>query len=346
MTALPIPDVFPVKRVALWWHGLVVVFTLAAVTVSVGLGCLIPAVDTGMDAVTDAGRERALVSDSAGLAARLADGGNAEQRHAVRSLLHNHIALLERTNEGQSRAAWESPDGALDRYIQALRVFAANGTGLSPSPAEALAAIDRRVVLQNERTRTAVTLAVAGSILILAGVAVFGVVCLSVEQPPTRPTLRDTQRDGQPRPLPPPPTLAGPAEMVAQALDQSQTMVIIATTTGIIEYANASFLATTGYTAAEVIGQPTRILASGLTPRGTYRAVWDALLHGRVWTGAFCNRRRDGSCYWAQATITPVRDSTGRVVRYIAIEQDATRRLSVEDTAADRAASPNTVTPA
>lgn len=346
MAAPPVFDVSPIRRVILWWRGLVVVFTLAAATVSVGLGCLIPAVDTGMDAVADAGRERTLVGDSAGLAARLADAGNAEQRHAVRSLLLNHIALLERTNEEQGRAAWQSPDGALDRYTQALRVFAADGAGPPPSPAEAFAALDRRVVLQNERTRTAVILAVAGSILILAGAVVFGVVSWSMGLRPALPALRDGQRDGQPRPLAPPPTPAGPAEMVAQALEQSQTMVIITTTTGIIEYANASFLATTGYTAAEVIGQPTRILASGLTPRGTYRAVWDALLHGRVWTGSFCNRRRDGSCYWAQATITPVRDATGRVVRYIAIEQDATRRLSAEDKAAERAASPNAVIPA
>ncbi len=340
MTALPIPDVFPVKRAVLWWRGLVVVFTLAAATVSVGLGCLIPAVDTGMDAVADASRERTLVGDSAGLAARLADGGNAEQRYAVRSLLLNQIALLERANEEQGRAAWQPPDGALDRYTQALRVFAANGTGLPPSPAEAFAALDRRVVLQNERTRTAVTLAVAGSVLVLAGAAVFGVVSLSMGRHTALAALRDSPRDGQPRPLPPPPAPMGPTEMVAQALDQSQIMVIITTTTGIIEYANASFLATTGYTAAEVIGQPTRILASGLTPRGTYRAVWDALLHGRVWTGSFCNRRRDGSCYWAQATITPVRDATGRVVRYIAIEQDATRRLSAEDKAASRNTAP------
>lgn len=362
MTAPPIPDVSPVRRVALWWRGLVVVFTLAAVAVSVGLGCLVPAVGTGMDAVTDAGRERALVGDSAGLAARLADSGNAEQRQAVRSLLLSQIALLERiqaehaagtgnsVDDARDRAAWQPPDGALYRYTQALRVFAADGAGLPPSPAQAFAALDRRVVLQNERTRTAVTLAVAGSILILAGAVVFGVVSLSMGLRTTLPVLRDGQHDGPPRPLLPPPAPMGPAEMVAQALEQSQTMVIITTTTGIIEYANASFLTTTGYTAAEVIGQPTRILASGLTPRGTYRAVWDALLHGRVWTGTFCNRRRDGSCYWAQATITPVRDGTGRVVRYIAIEQDATRRLSAEDTAAgktaDKAASPNAVTPA
>jgi len=331
-----------IRQVALWWCWLVAIFACAALVVSAALGFLVPAMDARLAALATAATERAVVEESADLAARVIESSTREQRQTARRFLAAQITILERIRDHHNRpgaegdgtpahyrAAWLEPDGPLYRYVASLHTVMDESDGgtippLPPTPDEALAVIDHSLVLQSQRARTIMTLAVAGAGLVLALAVVFGLLSLTVG---LRPALAGFQAALRSNPIAgrtPCPPAAGPSEMVAQALDQGQPMVIITSTTGIIEYANASFLTNNGYTAGEVTGQPIRILSSGLTPQGTYRVVWETLLEGRVWTGEFCNRRSDGSCYWVQATISPVRDGTGRVVRFIAIEQAIT----------------------
>ena len=86
----------------------------------------------------------------------------------------------------------------------------------------------------------------------------------------------------------------------------------------------------TGYTFAEAVGQNPRILKSGNQDPAFYRQMWDTLRRGEVWCGHFINRRKDGTLYEEEATITPVRDDSGKIVNYVAVKRDVTREAQLE----------------
>jgi len=65
-------------------------------------------------------------------------------------------------------------------------------------------------------------------------------------------------------------------------------------------------------------------LKSGKHDRGFYREMWDTLLNGQVWRGRLTNRRRDGTLYEETASISPIRDESGRIVNYVAVKRDVT----------------------
>ena len=119
---------------------------------------------------------------------------------------------------------------------------------------------------------------------------------------------------------------------LSMAVDQSPASIMITDLAANIEYANPSFLRSTGYEREEVIGENPRLLKSGKTPLETYGAMWDALTSGRPWQGEFVNRRKDGSEYVELAIITPLRDPDGKVTHYVAVQDDITekKRLAAE----------------
>jgi PAS domain S-box-containing protein len=117
---------------------------------------------------------------------------------------------------------------------------------------------------------------------------------------------------------------------LAMAVEQAVETVVITDTDGAILYANPAFEKTSGYTRAEVLGQNPRILKSGKQDAGFYRRMWDALGRGETWSGHFTNKRKDGTFYEEEATISPVRDAAGAVVNYVAVKRDVTHEVQIE----------------
>ncbi|MCK6404702.1 MAG: response regulator [Rhodocyclaceae bacterium] len=113
------------------------------------------------------------------------------------------------------------------------------------------------------------------------------------------------------------------------ALDQ-HAIVSITDTQGVIVYANDRFCEISGYSRAELIGQPHRIVKSGLHPPAVFADMWDTISSGRVWHGEICNRRKNGDLYWVAATIVPFLDHAGLPTRYIGIRTDITERKAIE----------------
>ena len=116
----------------------------------------------------------------------------------------------------------------------------------------------------------------------------------------------------------------------AAAIEQAAETIVITDLTGTILYANPAFERTTGYAVAEAIGKNPRILKSGKQDEAFYRGMWETLARGEVWRGHFQNRRKDGAVYQEEATISPVRDASGRVVNYIALKLDVTREIELQ----------------
>lgn len=109
---------------------------------------------------------------------------------------------------------------------------------------------------------------------------------------------------------------------LSMAVEQSPEGIIITNLQGEIEYANAAYLATTGYAANEVVGQNPRLMRSGQTPDETYDAMWTALTSGCAWRGELLNQRADGTCYTALTNIAPIRNLDGTVTHFVGIQLD------------------------
>lgn len=119
--------------------------------------------------------------------------------------------------------------------------------------------------------------------------------------------------------------------MLTRAVEQSPVSVVITDLDRAIQYVNPKFLEATGYTWDEVIGQKPSLLKSGLTPQEHYQDLTATLDQGEQWRGEFVNRRKDGSLYWEQASIQPIRNLEGRVTNYLGIKLDITQRKQSEE---------------
>ncbi len=115
------------------------------------------------------------------------------------------------------------------------------------------------------------------------------------------------------------------------AVEQAANGIVVTDTEGIIEYVNPAFTLMTGYSSDEAVGQHTRILKSGCQPTEVYEDLWSTIRSGRVWQGEVINQRKDGSLYNEELRITPVRDTDGKVISFIAIKQDVTERRVSQD---------------
>jgi signal transduction histidine kinase len=58
--------------------------------------------------------------------------------------------------------------------------------------------------------------------------------------------------------------------------------------------------------------------------------MWSTIARGAVWNGRIVNRKKDGTLYEEEATITPIRDHTGRIVSYVAVKRDVTREITLK----------------
>ncbi|MEI6560777.1 MAG: PAS domain S-box protein [Verrucomicrobiota bacterium] len=117
----------------------------------------------------------------------------------------------------------------------------------------------------------------------------------------------------------------------SSALQAAANAIVITDKKGLIQWVNAAFTAVTGYRAAEVIGQNPRLLKSGKQDPEVYKNLWGTVLAGKVWQGEIMNRRKDGSLYTEDMTITPVKDSQGEVTHFISVKQDITQRKQIEE---------------
>jgi two-component system, cell cycle sensor histidine kinase and response regulator CckA len=108
------------------------------------------------------------------------------------------------------------------------------------------------------------------------------------------------------------------------AVESAGETIVVTDSEGSIIYVNPTFEEITGYSRQEALGKNPRILKSGKHDRTFYRDMWDTLLDGQVWRGRFTNRRKDGTLYEETATISPIKDKSGRIVNYVAVKRDVT----------------------
>ena len=85
---------------------------------------------------------------------------------------------------------------------------------------------------------------------------------------------------------------------------------------GHITYANRVFLRVSGYTEAELIGQPHNLIRHESMPRCVFKLLWDELEAGNEVFAYVVNQSKNGDHYWVLAHVTPTFDSDGEIVGY------------------------------
>jgi len=118
---------------------------------------------------------------------------------------------------------------------------------------------------------------------------------------------------------------------LALAVERTAESVVITHADGTIMYVNPAFEQVTGYRREEVVGQNPRLLNGGKQRPEFFQAMWATLTQGRTWTGVLINKKKDGTIYEAEAVISPMRDETGQVINYVAVERDVTRERHLEE---------------
>ena len=118
-------------------------------------------------------------------------------------------------------------------------------------------------------------------------------------------------------------------DRLAVAIEQAGEAIVITDPNGTIQYVNPAFEAITGYHREEAIGQNPRILKSGEHDEAFYKDLWNTITRGQTWQGRFINRRKDGTIYYEDATISPVKNSSGKILNYVAAKRDVTGHLKV-----------------
>jgi PAS domain S-box-containing protein len=117
---------------------------------------------------------------------------------------------------------------------------------------------------------------------------------------------------------------------LSAVIEQTTESVIITDTQGIIVYVNPAFEKTSGYKRDEVFGNSPRILKSGRHADSFYQKLWETIQVGEVWHERLINKKKDGTLYTEDVTITPVRDESGNIVNYVSVRRDVTRELQLE----------------
>jgi diguanylate cyclase (GGDEF)-like protein/PAS domain S-box-containing protein len=118
----------------------------------------------------------------------------------------------------------------------------------------------------------------------------------------------------------------------AAALKAAANAIVITDFHGTIIWVNHAFTAMTGYSEEEVLGKNPRLLKSGEQSDNYYAEMWSTISSGKVWKGEIVNRRKDGTTYTEEMTITPVTQGVGNAAdtHFIAIKQDITQRKAAE----------------
>jgi len=114
------------------------------------------------------------------------------------------------------------------------------------------------------------------------------------------------------------------------AINTIDETIIITDTQGIIQYVNPAFERTTGYSSDEALDANIHMLESGKHDQNFYQHMQQAVARGDIWKGRVVNKKKDGSLYDVEATLSCTRMEDGTVVNYITVQRDVTRELKLE----------------
>ncbi len=117
---------------------------------------------------------------------------------------------------------------------------------------------------------------------------------------------------------------------IAAVTFDTQEAIMITDANNKILRVNQAFEKLTGYSASEVVGTNPRILKSGVQDATFYQTMWSELTEQGSWSGEIWDKHKSGDIYPKQMTITAIYDNNHRVINYVAVARDISRRKKNE----------------
>jgi len=128
------------------------------------------------------------------------------------------------------------------------------------------------------------------------------------------------------------------------ALEAAANGILISDAEGKINWVNKAFTELTGYSKDDVYNKTPQLLKSEAHDKSFYKNIWDTITSGKIWSGELVNKKKDGTLYNEEMTITPVKDKNGEIKNFIAIKKDISKRkenernLLINQTSVDQSA--------
>jgi diguanylate cyclase (GGDEF)-like protein/PAS domain S-box-containing protein len=119
-------------------------------------------------------------------------------------------------------------------------------------------------------------------------------------------------------------------ELLSAAVDASDQIVMITGSDQRIVYVNDAFTRVTGYASEQAVGRNPNFLQGQDTNQTTRADLREAIEQGQRVSAEILNYRKSGEPYWVDVSIVPVRNRTGVIAHWIAIERDITARKAQE----------------
>lgn len=103
-----------------------------------------------------------------------------------------------------------------------------------------------------------------------------------------------------------------------QAIDES-IISSITDINGTIIYANKKFCEVTKYSENELMGKNHRIINSSYHSKEFFKNMWETIANGNVWHNEVKNKAKDGTFYWVDTVILPLKDDNGKTIQYLSL---------------------------
>ena len=118
---------------------------------------------------------------------------------------------------------------------------------------------------------------------------------------------------------------------LATAIEQAAEGVVITDPKGTIQYVNPAEENISGYTRDELIGHGADIFKSDKHTEDFYSNMWATINSGKVWSGRFVNKKKDGTEYHEDATISPIYDHSGNLTNFVVVQHNVTQQVALQE---------------
>lgn len=119
-------------------------------------------------------------------------------------------------------------------------------------------------------------------------------------------------------------------QALSQIVEQTDDIIKMTDEDGIITYVNDAFVAQTGYTRREAMGVKSNLLKSGKHDDSFYKKLWETITQGNSFRSVVINRKKHGSLYHEEQTITPILNKEKKITGYVSTGKDISERIELE----------------
>ncbi|MGB3366722.1 MAG: PAS domain S-box protein [Acidaminobacteraceae bacterium] len=117
---------------------------------------------------------------------------------------------------------------------------------------------------------------------------------------------------------------------INNALNKTKSAIVMTDLEGKITYVNSAFMEITGYIREEILNENINLVSSNEQSDEFYNELWNVINDGKIWSGEFKNKKKNGDLYWTKANIYPVIEED-RITGFISIQLDLSDEKNLID---------------